>query len=458
MSVTELQLREEIADRVRALCRLRSASQPFTPGRSLVPYAGRVFDEREVGAAVDACLDFWLTLGPRGKQFERALAERIGRRHCAMVNSGSSANYLAFAALCSPLLDNPIKPGDEVITVAAAFPTTVNPILQHNCVPVFVDVDADTINIDVSQLEAARSNRTRAVMIAHTMGNPFEVGAVLEFCSRYGFHLIEDNCDALGSLYEGKPTGSFGHLATQSFYPPHHITTGEGGAVLTDDPQLHRIAVSLRDWGRDCWCDSGHDNTCGRRFSGRHGRLPVGYDHKYVYSQLGYNLKPLDIQAAIGLAQLEKLPEFVAARRANHKALARAVERIGWLAVQQATPQSEPSWFGLVLTLADDAPVQRRDVLEYLEARQIQTRLLFGGNLLRQPAYRNIPHRLVGELHNTDAVMNRTFFVGVYPGIDAPRRRYMVDVLTGITRLAGGRPGVGHDAVNERVPAPTGGE
>jgi len=455
MSVTESQLRKEIADRVRELCELRSTSQPFTPGRSTVPYAGRVFDEREVNAAVDACLDFWLTLGPRGKQFERALADVVGRRHCAMVNSGSSANFLAFAALCSPLLPDPIKPGDEVITVAAGFPTTVNPILQHTCVPVFVDVDADTINIDVSKLETARSSRTRAVMIAHTMGNPFDVDAVLEFCRRHGLYLVEDNCDALGSLYKGRPTGSFGHLATQSFYPPHHITTGEGGAVLTDDPQLHRIVVSLRDWGRDCWCDSGHDNTCGQRFNGRHGRLPDGYDHKYVYSQLGYNLKPTDIQAAIGLAQLDKLPEFVAARRSNHEALAGVVETVPWLTVQQATPQGEPSWFGLVLTLADNAPVGRRDVLEYLEARGIQTRLLFGGNLLRQPAYLNVPHRIVGELPNTDAVMNRTFFVGVYPGIDAPRREYMGEVLAGLTRLGDERVGSLHDVVGATVPVPS---
>ena len=438
MSDPERLPREQIRKLVRQICDARLAPKPFVPGETPIPYSGRVYDEHEVIAAVEASLDFWLTLGDNGKAFEQRLAAVVGRRFCTLVNSGSSANLLAFAALCSPLLDNPIQPGGEVITVAAGFPTTLNPILQHGCVPVFVDVEPDTVNIDIGQLDAALSPRTRAVMIAHTMGNPFDVDAVVAFCHEHDLHLVEDNCDSLGSLYKGKPTGSFGRLATHSFYPPHHITMGEGGAVVTDDPKLHRIVVSLRDWGRDCWCDSGRDNTCGRRFSGQHGSLPFGYDHKYVYSHIGYNLKPLDIQAAIGLAQLDKLPSFVEARRHNWAELSEAASQVPWLQVQQPTPGSEPSWFGLLLTLTEDAPVDRRTVVTHLEARKIQTRQLFGGNLLRQPAYEHMAHRTVGDLPHTDAVMNRTFFIGVYPGIREARRQYMADALLGLAALEGG--------------------
>lgn len=435
MNDSERGYREQIRQLVRRIVADRLAPQPFVSGESTIPYSGRVYDEREVIAAVDASLDFWLTMGSSGKAFEKRFASLLGRRFCTLVNSGSSANLVAFAALCSPLLDNPIRPGDEVITVAAGFPTTLNPILQYGCIPVFVDVDPATVNIDVALLEAAYSPRTRAVMLAHTMGDPFNLDAVLAFCHRHELYLIEDNCDSLGSRYRSEFTGSFGHLATHSFYPPHHITMGEGGAIVTDDPLLHRIVVGLRDWGRDCWCPSGQDNTCKSRFKGQYGTLPFGYDHKYVYSQIGYNLKPLDIQAAIGLAQLDKLPAFIAARRQNWHTLGQAAAEVPWLQVQQPTDHSEPSWFGLLLTLTEHAPMDRRAVVTHLESRKIQTRQLFGGNLLRQPAYAHIPHRIVGELRHTDVIMNRAFFIGVYPGIDAPRRQYIADTLRALVDL-----------------------
>lgn len=432
MPESEEKLRQEIGERVRQIVRARDAKRLFVPGQTVIPYAGRVYDADEILAAVESSLDFWLTLGPKGREFENRLSEYAGRRFAVLVNSGSSANLLAFAALCSPLSENPIRPGDEVITVAAGFPTTVNPIFQYGCVPVFVDIDPATVNIDVSRLEAALSSRTRAIMIAHTMGNPFDVGTITAFCRANDLFLIEDNCDALGSTYRGRLTGSFGTVATQSFYPPHHLTMGEGGAVLTDDLALNRIVRSLRDWGRDCWCDSGKDNTCGNRFKGQFGKLPLGYDHKYVYSQVGYNLKPLDIQAAIGLAQLKKLPSFTEVRRRNYEVLEKSARSIPWLMTQQATPGSEPSWFGLLLTLTQDAPIERRQVVEYLEAKKIQTRQLFAGNLICQPAYQNKEYRISGSLENTHAIMDRSFFLGVYPGIDDQRLDYMVGVIEGL--------------------------
>lgn len=438
MSRSESVARAEILARVGDLIRQRIAAATFTAGKSPVPYGGRVYDEREVVAAVGASLDFWLTLGPNGRKFEAELAALVGRKYALLVNSGSSANLVAFATLCSPLLPQPLRPGDEVVTVAAGFPSTVNPIIQYGCVPVFVDVDAATANIDVRQLAAAVSRRTRAVMIAHTLGNPFDVDAVLEICRRHQLYLIEDNCDALGSLYKGRPTGSFGDLATQSFYPPHHITMGEGGAVLVDDSELRRLAESLRDWGRDCHCESGRDNTCGLRFSGKHGDLPFGYDHKYVYSQIGYNLKPTDIQAAIGIAQLEKLPGFTSRRRSNYEYLRASVTDIDWLTVAEPTAGSEPSWFGLLLTLKDDAPVDRRTVIQFLEERNIHSRLLFAGNLLRQPAYRNVVHRVAGSLTNTDRLMNNAFFIGVYPGIGDAERSYVGEVLQELRKFSTG--------------------
>ncbi|HLN27173.1 MAG TPA: lipopolysaccharide biosynthesis protein RfbH [Gemmataceae bacterium] len=415
---------------VREYYQLRHIPGAFVPGQTKVPYAGRVFDDAEMVAAVDSILDFWLTLGPHGEAFQRELSTYVGTNHALIVNSGSSANLVAFAALTSPQLERPLHPGDEVITVAAAFPTTVTPIVQYGCIPVFVDVDLQTANVDVDQLAQAVGPKTRAVFLAHTLGNPYDLDAVLDVVGRHELYLIEDNCDALGATYRGKKTGSFGHLATQSFYPPHHVTMGEGGAVLTNSGRLKRIAESFRDWGRDCWCPAGKDNTCGKRFGWQLGQLPTGYDHKYVYSHLGYNLKPLDVQAAIGRQQLHKLDAFVAARRAHHaRLLACLAPYRDYLHLPQATPFSEPSWFGLLITVRESAPFNRADLVQYLEQRQIQTRQLFGGNLLRQPAFQNVPHRMIGSLSNTDKIMNDSFFVGVYPGLTGPMLDYMEEVF-----------------------------
>lgn len=425
------ELHAQILEQVRAYYRARHAPRPFLPGQSKVPYAGRVFDENELVAAVDSALDFWLTLGPQGQAFEKELADAVGVRHALLVNSGSSANLVAFATLTSPQTDRPLKPGDEVLTVAAGFPTTVAPIVQHGCVPVFVDVDLETANVLTDRLEAAVGPKTRAVMLAHTLGNPFDLDAVLDLTRRHNLYLIEDNCDALGTTYRGRKTGTFGDLATQSFYPPHHLTMGEGGAVLTGSGRLKRIAESFRDWGRDCWCPSGKDDTCGKRFGWRLGSLPEGYDHKYIYSHLGYNLKPLDVQAAIGRQQLRKLDAFVAARRANHARLAAALAaHEEFLVLPRATPHSDPSWFGLLLTVREGAPFTRREIVAHLEAHGIQTRQLFGGNLLRQPAFQNVTHRVVGDLANTDRIMNDAFFVGVYPGLTDPMIDFMLQVFS----------------------------
>jgi CDP-6-deoxy-D-xylo-4-hexulose-3-dehydrase len=434
-SLEEDELRRRLLDLTREYARLRLDPPPFVPGETFIHYGGRVFDEEEMVAGVESMLDLWLTLGDHAQRFEKRLARYLGRSSCILVNSGSSANLLALAALTSPKLERPLVRGDEVITVAAGFPTTVNPIIQYGCVPVFVDVAFPSCNIDVSMLADALSEKTRAVMIAHTLGVPFDVDAVTSFCREHGLFLIEDNCDALGSEYRGKLTGGFGDLSTQSFYPPHHITMGEGGAVLTDHPELRRAALSLRDWGRDCWCGSGHDNTCGRRFEGRHGELPFGYDHKYVYGMIGYNLKPIDPQAAIGCAQLDKLPRFIAARRRNRDILAEAARETSWISVQEAPPDTKPNWFGLLLILSEDAPLDRRSAQLHFEKRRIQTRLLFGGNLTRQPAYRHAPRRVVGDLVNTDTLMERAFFLGVYPGLTPEALEYVAETLRDLKRL-----------------------
>lgn len=432
------ELHNRILDLVREYAQQRHAPAPFDPGRSKVPYAGRVFDENEVVAAVDTVLDFWLTLGPEGDAFERELAAYVGVRSALVVNSGSSANLVAFATLTSKQLDRPVQPGDEVLTVAAGFPTTVAPIVQYGCVPVFVDVDLETANVRVDRLADAVTDKTRAIMIAHTLGNPYDLASVMDLVQKHDLYLVEDNCDALGSCYQGRKTGTFGHVATQSFYPPHHLTMGEGGAVLTNSGRLRRIAESFRDWGRDCWCASGKDNTCGKRFGWQLGQLPMGYDHKYIYSHLGYNLKPLDVQAAIGRQQLKKLDSFVAARRANHARLVEALRPFEeYLVLPRATPQSEPSWFGLLLTVRDGAPFTRKQMVEFLEKRQIQTRQLFGGNLLRQPAFQGIAHRVVGDLSNTDKIMNDAFFVGVYPGLSSAMIDYMIEAFTEFLSAAG---------------------
>ncbi|MCS6825681.1 MAG: lipopolysaccharide biosynthesis protein RfbH [Caldilinea sp.] len=407
------------------------APKPFTPGESPVPVSGRVFDASELQHLVEASLDFWLTTGRFAAHFEREFARFMGVRHAILVNSGSSANLLALSCLTSPKLGaRALRPGDEVITVAAGFPTTVNPILQNRLTPVFVDVTIPTYNVDTSQLEAAFSERTRAVMIAHTLGNPFDVDAVVEFTRRHNLWLIEDCCDAVGATFRGRKVGTFGDLATVSFYPAHHITMGEGGCVLTNSGKLKTLVESFRDWGRDCWCEPGKDNTCGKRFDWQLGDLPHGYDHKYIYSHIGYNLKATDMQAAVGVAQLAKLPSFIATRRRNFDLLRQGLSDLQeHLILPEATPFSEPSWFGFPITVAESAPFTRNELVHFLEQRKIATRLLFGGNLVRQPAYRDQPYRIVGALTNSDRIMNNTFWVGVYPGLNKAMLSFIIDSI-----------------------------
>jgi CDP-6-deoxy-D-xylo-4-hexulose-3-dehydrase len=419
MNQRATQLRAEILQLVAEYYKEAFAPVPFQPGVTPVPVSGRVFDDAEIKHLVEAALDFWLTTGRFAAQFEREFARFFGLRHAMLVNSGSSANLLALSCLTSPKLgERALRPGDEVITVAAGFPTTVNPIFQNQLVPVFVDVHIPTYNVDVDQLEAALSDRTRAIMLAHTLGNPFDAQRVVDFARRHQLWLIEDCCDAVGATYQGKKVGTFGDLATVSFYPAHHITMGEGGCVLTDNSKLKTLVESFRDWGRDCWCEPGKDNTCGKRFGWQLGELPEGYDHKYTYSHIGYNLKATDMQAAVGVAQLAKLPAFIEARRRNFQVLWQGLSDLAeFFILPQATPGSEPSWFGFPITVADDAPFTRNDLVQFLEQRKIGTRLLFGGNLIRQPAYSDKKYRAVDNLINTDKVLHDTFWIGVYPGL-----------------------------------------
>ena len=442
--------RSQILDLVSRYYRERHAPVPFDPERDPVRYAGRVFGEEELRLLVDASLDFYLTAGRFTEQFEAEFADYLGRSDALFVNSGSSANLVALATLTSPKLgDRRLQPGDEVITVAAGFPSTVAPIVQHGLVPVFVDVSLDGYNADPDGLRAAIGPRTRAIMLAHTLGVPFDVDTVMDLVEKHDLWLVEDNCDALGSRYRDRLTGTFGHLATSSFYPAHHITTGEGGMVVTDDEALARIARSIRDWGRDCYCAGGENNTCGKRFAQQFGSLPYGYDHKYVYSHLGYNLKATDMQAAIGVAQLARLDGFVAARRRNHARLLEALRPYeDRLLLPVAPPHTDPSWFSFVITVREDAGFSRNELTGFLEANRIETRSLFSGNLLRHPAFENIERRVIGDLANTDVVMNRTFFVGVYPGIDDARLDRMADVFGRF--MAGARETVG----SVHVPAP----
>jgi CDP-6-deoxy-D-xylo-4-hexulose-3-dehydrase len=407
------------------------APVPFQPGVTPVPVSGRVFDDAEIKHLVEAALDFWLTTGRFAAQFEREFARFFGLRHAMLVNSGSSANLLALSCLTSPKLgDRALRPGDEVITVAAGFPTTVNPIFQNQLVPVFVDIHIPTYNIDADQLEAALSDRTRAIMLAHTLGNPFDVQRVVDFARRHQLWLIEDCCDAVGATYQGKKVGTFGDLATVSFYPAHHITMGEGGCVLTDNSKLKTLVESFRDWGRDCWCEPGKDNTCGKRFGWQLGELPEGYDHKYTYSHIGYNLKATDMQAAVGVAQLAKLPAFIEARRRNFQVLWQGLSDLAeFFILPQATPGSDPSWFGFPITVADDAPFTRNQLVQFLEARKIGTRLLFGGNLTRQPAYQGLRHRVIESLENTDRVMHNTFWLGIYPGVSTAMLDFVIESI-----------------------------
>lgn len=437
----EKKLREEaVQAAVRYYEQVLKRKTAFTPGDRL-SYGGRVFDEKEIAALVDSSLDFWLTTGRYADNFEKAFADFLGVNHCALTNSGSSANLLAFMTLTSPELgERSVRRGDEVITVAAGFPTTIAPIIQYGAVPVFLDIELPSYNIDCTQLEKARSDKTKAVMLAHTLGNPFNLQEVKNFCDRYNLWLIEDNCDSLGSryLYNGAwtYTGTIGDIGTSSFYPPHHMTMGEGGAVYTNDPLLHRIGVSMRDWGRDCRCPSGQDNICRQRFNQQFGDLPRGYDHKYVYSHFGYNLKATEMQAAIGCAQLGKLPGFIAARKDNWGLLRKGLEHLqDFFLLPEAAPGADPSWFGFLLTVQKDAGFKRDAIIEHLESNGIQTRMLFAGNIIHHPCFdemrkTGIGYRVPGELTITEAVMENSFWVGVYPGLTAEMLDYVLDRIT----------------------------
>jgi CDP-4-dehydro-6-deoxyglucose reductase, E1 len=425
------QLRRQILDLAAQYFTETSRSPEFIPGVTPIPVSGKVIDGADVSAVVDSALDAWFTTGRFAELFERNLARFVGVRCASLVNSGSSANLVALSALTSPKVgDRRLTPGDEVITVAAGFPTTVNPIFQNRLVPVFVDVTIPSYEIDVTQLEAARSPRTKAVFLAHTLGNTFDLDAVCAFTRKHNLWLIEDCCDALGSTYKGRNVGTFGDIATVSFYPAHHITTGEGGAVLTDKPALQTLIESFRDWGRDCWCEPGKDNTCGKRFDWQLGSLPCGYDHKYTYSHVGYNLKATDMQAALGASQLTKLPEFIARRKHNFRQLEAALAGLEeFLILPKATQHSDPAWFGFPITVRADAPFRRDELIRTLEAKKIATRLLFGGNLIRQPAYQDCHYRVEGALCNTDFVMENVFWVGLYPGLTPAMLDYVASSI-----------------------------
>ena len=447
--MTEEEARKQILSMVSAYCaefHLKGQDEPYKEG-DRIPYAKRVYDSEEMRDLVDSALDFWLTMGRYTREFEKGLADYLGVRFASAVCSGSSANLLAFMALTSPLLgERRIKRGDEVITVAAGFPTTVTPIINFGAVPVFVDVNIPQYNIDVSRLESALSQRTKAVMIAHTLGNPFDLRAVKAFCDRHGLWLIEDNCDSLGSRYDlsgdgsYRMTGTIGDIGTSSFYPPHHMTMGEGGAVYTDDPLLNRIIRSMRDWGRDCICESGQDNRCGHRFDGQYGELPRGYDHKYVYSHFGYNLKATDMQAAVGCAQLEKFPSFVERRKHNFARLHKALEGVSdKLILPVPCENADPSWFGFIMTCRDG--VDRKKVVDYVEKHGVQTRMLFAGNLTKHPCFDEMRKtgegfRIVGDLKETDRIMNQSFWIGVYPGMTDEMLDYMAKIVTEAVQTA----------------------
>lgn len=424
-------LRDQINDLVKTYAKEKYRDSIFVPGQSAVPVSGKVMGSRELELMVEASLDGWLTAGRFNTEFEKKLAEFIGVKNLITVNSGSSANLVAFSTLTSPKLgDKAIKKGDEVIGVAAAFPTTVNPIMQFGAVPVFVDIDLDTHNIDASKIEAAVSDKTKAIMLAHSLGNPFDLEVVRSICDKYGLWLIEDTCDALGAKYQGRNVGTFGDIATLSFYPAHHITMGEGGAVFTNSSRLAKIAESFRDWGRDCYCAPGEDNTCNNRFNWELGDLPKGYDHKYIYSHAGYNLKITDMQAACGLAQLDRLPSFIKIRNDNFAYLYTRLQRCReYLMLPKATENSEPSWFGFPVVIKEESGIDRRDLLAFLDQRKIGTRLLFSGNIVKQPYMEGRMYRISGDLKNTDVVMNNTFWLGLYPGLAREHLDYIASSL-----------------------------
>ncbi len=419
-------LRADVLAKTREYFAAAYGRRDFVPGEDAAPVSGRVFDERDMVSLVDSALDFWLTTGRFAERFEREFARWYGIRECVLVNSGSSANLVALAALTSSDLGKRrLKPGDEVITAAAGFPTTVNPIVQMGAVPVFIDSELTTYNADLAHLEAALSPKTRAVILAHTLGNPYDSETVRAFCRKHGLWMIEDTCDAVGATWNETQVGTFGDVSTVSFYPAHHMTMGEGGAVMLRSPRLRKIAESFRDWGRDCWCQPGKDNTCGKRFDWQLGDLPHGYDHKYTYSHIGYNLKLTDMQAAVGVAQLEKLDDFIASRRRNAERLTELLEHVPWLVLPRELPGGKSSWFGYAIRVAPDAPVSRNALTQALNDRKIGTRLVFAGNLVRQPAYAGVPFRIVGNLENADTIMNDVFWVGAYPGLDASQLAYV---------------------------------
>ncbi|HUD91917.1 lipopolysaccharide biosynthesis protein RfbH [Sphingobium sp.] len=432
----EAQLRALILDLTGEYARRFHATKPFVPGESAVPVSGKVYDETDMRNLVDSSLDFWLTTGRFNDAFEAKLAQRLGVAHALTTNSGSSANLLALSTLTSHYFrSEALKPGDEVITVATGFPTTVNPSLQYGLVPVFVDVDIPTYNVKPDMIEAAVSDKTRAIMIAHTLGNPFDLAEVMRVAEKYNLWVVEDCCDALGATYNGQGVGTFGHIGTLSFYPAHHITMGEGGAVFTDKPRLKRVIESMRDWGRDCWCAPGMDDTCGKRFARKLGSLPMGYDHKYTYGHAGYNLKITDMQAAVGLSQLGHLDGFIAARAHNFAGLTERLRQFeDVLILPEATPNSEPSWFGFPITIRPESGINREALVQYLNTRKIGTRLLFGGNLLRQPYMKGRNYRVVGELSNADLVTTNTFWIGLFPGLTDSHLDYMAEELGNFLR------------------------
>ena len=438
MSERSEQLRQQILQLTAEFHAEAFAKKDFVAGSSVVPVSGKVIDAADMSAVVDSALDGWFTTGRWAKDFERKLARFFGVRSASLVNSGSSANLVALSALTSPKLgDRALKPGDEVITVAAGFPTTVNPIFQNKLVPVFIDVTLPTYEVDVTMLEAARSEKTKAVMIAHTLGTVFDLDTVVAVCKKYNLWLVEDCCDALGSTYKGQKVGTFGDISTVSFYPAHHITMGEGGAVMTDKPALQVLIDSFRDWGRDCWCEPGVDNTCGKRFDWQLGTLPCGYDHKYTYSHVGYNLKATDMQAALGVSQLDKVEHFIARRKENFAYMKNALKPLEeFLVLPEATEGSDPSWFGFPIGVKESAPFTRDQLTKALEAGKIGTRNIFAGNLIRQPAYEGWEYRVVGELTNTDFVMNNVFWIGTFPGLTEPMLDYIAETATAFVEKA----------------------